>query len=133
MTITAKKFKEATGSDPEKDDLERCNCKYAGTVDHWECGWCDVHNMPNFLHGCNLPLDKRVLRLSAEDLETLAKNLTGLGTVVSFLAAIQRCIEFVPTPMQRRQLTTLYEYLKEKEEKDRKIFLAHVCRTHRLS
>lgn len=48
MKITAEKFKEATGCDPEQDDLERCNCDKAGQVLHSMCGWDEKHNLPNF-------------------------------------------------------------------------------------
>ena len=46
--ITADKFKEATGLDPENDDLERCNCEKAGEPGHYCCGWCE-HNKPVFM------------------------------------------------------------------------------------
>jgi len=50
--ITAEKFKEATGFEPENDDLERCNCTEAGKLGHHYCGWCDEHNKPVFMCGC---------------------------------------------------------------------------------
>lgn len=48
MKITAKIFKEATGREPEQDDLERCNCLEAGTIGHGLCGWDINRNKPNF-------------------------------------------------------------------------------------
>jgi len=48
MKITAKRFKAATGVDPELDDLERCNCKHAGELGHWFCGWDTERNLPRF-------------------------------------------------------------------------------------
>lgn len=46
--ITAKKFKAATGVDPDQDDLERCNCREAGSLLHQFCGWDHARNLPNF-------------------------------------------------------------------------------------
>lgn len=47
-TITAEYFKEATGREPESDDLERCNCPRAGKMNHNQCGWDDEANLPWF-------------------------------------------------------------------------------------
>lgn len=46
--ITARKFKSATGRDPEQDDLERCNCRKAGQMFHLCCGWDKARNLPRF-------------------------------------------------------------------------------------
>lgn len=46
--ITAEKFKAATGVDPEQDDLERSNCRRAGEMGHWFCGWDKERNLPVF-------------------------------------------------------------------------------------
>ena len=46
--ITAEYFKEATGREPENDDLERCNCDYAGHFMHSCCGWNEEHDKPQF-------------------------------------------------------------------------------------
>jgi hypothetical protein len=46
--ITAEYFERATGRKPEDDDLERCNCPYAGTIMHTCCGWNEEHNRPQF-------------------------------------------------------------------------------------
>lgn len=46
--ITEKNFKDATGREPENDDLERVNCGKAGYVGHTGCGWCYLHNLPKF-------------------------------------------------------------------------------------
>ena len=48
MRITRKKFKEATGHDPQQDDLERCNCKKAGQDGHTMCGWNKEGGVPVF-------------------------------------------------------------------------------------
>jgi hypothetical protein len=48
MRITAKRFTAATGVTPENDDLERCNCKQAGEIGHWFCGWDSARNLPVF-------------------------------------------------------------------------------------
>jgi hypothetical protein len=47
--ITSQEFRKATGRDPAQDDLERCNCKYAGKLGHSDCGWNKEHNLPNFM------------------------------------------------------------------------------------
>ena len=47
--ITAEMFKEATGRDPEQDDLERCNCRSAGELGHFFCGWDHEKNVPQFM------------------------------------------------------------------------------------
>jgi hypothetical protein len=51
MAITAEEFVAATGHEPEGDDLERCNCKQAGKLGHWSCGWDSDVNLPVFLTG----------------------------------------------------------------------------------
>lgn len=51
--ITAEKFKEATGREPEDDDLERCNCGKAGQMGHFMCGWNSKLNLPVFMAGGN--------------------------------------------------------------------------------
>lgn len=38
--ITVKAFAEATGNEPENDDLERVNCDRPGAPGHLFCGWC---------------------------------------------------------------------------------------------
>jgi hypothetical protein len=48
MKITAERFKAATGIEPEQDDLERCNCRQAGAIGHWHCGWDRARNLPVF-------------------------------------------------------------------------------------
>lgn len=52
--ITAIQFKNATGYDPENDDLERCNCPDAGKTGHNSCGWCQIHNVPVFQCACEV-------------------------------------------------------------------------------
>lgn len=46
--ITAEKFRERVGCEPVNDDLERCNCKDAGTAGHMMCGWCKERDRPVF-------------------------------------------------------------------------------------
>ena len=46
------KYKEATGYEPEGDDLERCNCPKEGELCHRQCGWCEEHDKPRFMCGC---------------------------------------------------------------------------------
>jgi hypothetical protein len=46
--ITRDHFRKATGSWPEQDDLERCNCMHAGGWGHLNCGWDKERNLPNF-------------------------------------------------------------------------------------
>lgn len=43
--ITAAEFTRAVGRPPILDDLQRANCKLAGYVGHWGCGWCE-HDLP---------------------------------------------------------------------------------------
>lgn len=45
---TADKFLEVIGRLPEDDDLERVNCRYAGTAGHYQCGVCE-HGKPRFM------------------------------------------------------------------------------------
>ena len=47
--IDATRFKEATGHEPENDDLDRANCPDAGKLGHQDCGWNHTHNLPNFM------------------------------------------------------------------------------------
>lgn len=51
MLIDAKEFKNATGLDPEKDDLERSNCERGGQEGHYGCGWNKTLNKPVFMVG----------------------------------------------------------------------------------
>ncbi|MFA6132531.1 MAG: hypothetical protein WC869_00790 [Phycisphaerae bacterium] len=53
--ITADVFYKAVGSPPERDDLQRCNCKEEGQLGHQFCGWCTTHNKPRFVCGCMHP------------------------------------------------------------------------------
>lgn len=46
MAITREKFIEATGREPEQDDLERVNCKQAGEIGHLCCGWDEISDKP---------------------------------------------------------------------------------------
>jgi hypothetical protein len=46
--ITRKRFLQATGREPVLDDLARCNCPDAGKPGHWQCGWNDEHDRPQF-------------------------------------------------------------------------------------
>jgi hypothetical protein len=46
------RFCEAVGRPPQLDELDRASCAAAGTVGHWQCGWCDQHNKPRFICGC---------------------------------------------------------------------------------
>lgn len=43
--MNAEQFKEATGSEPINDDLERANCPLAGRLGHSDCGVCQ-HGRP---------------------------------------------------------------------------------------
>ncbi len=47
MTIDREKFLNATGCEPDLDDLERSNCQMAGKMGHSGCGWCR-HDLPVF-------------------------------------------------------------------------------------
>jgi hypothetical protein len=49
--ITAEMFEQATGQQPQNDDLERCNCEHAGEIGHWSCGWNEAANLPYFMKG----------------------------------------------------------------------------------
>lgn len=49
--ITEEYFKEHVGSEPIQDDLERCNCKQAGSPGHVQCGWNSIKNKPVFMVG----------------------------------------------------------------------------------
>lgn len=44
--ITADQYEKATGYAPENDDLERANCKAAGKLGHWSCGWNHDADLP---------------------------------------------------------------------------------------
>lgn len=52
--ITRAKFIERTGKQPIHDDMERVNCPDAGKPGHLSCGWCDEHNLPQFVCCCSL-------------------------------------------------------------------------------
>lgn len=49
MNITAEFFHAATGDSPKDDDLERSNCKRAGCIGHYHCGWSSFLNRPMFM------------------------------------------------------------------------------------
>lgn len=49
---TVEDFKKYVGREPERDDLDRCNCDQAGELGHWSCGICE-HHLPVFeCHDC---------------------------------------------------------------------------------
>ena len=37
--MNAEEFEAKTGEPPVQDDLERVNCKAAGSIGHWLCGY----------------------------------------------------------------------------------------------
>lgn len=47
--ITEIVFSEAVGRSPVHDELQRCNCKLAGTEGHELCGWNRERNLPTWL------------------------------------------------------------------------------------
>lgn len=51
IIITPEKFIAATGFEPQHDDLDRCNCPYAGSMGHLSCGWNRYLNKPQFMIG----------------------------------------------------------------------------------
>ena len=50
--VTPDELTEVLGRHPVNDDLHRANCREAGTVGHFACGWCDRHDEPRFACGC---------------------------------------------------------------------------------
>lgn len=58
MEITREKFVQATGREPQDDDLERCNCQSAGRAAHSCCGWSEEHDKPQFEIGPRLPVER---------------------------------------------------------------------------
>jgi hypothetical protein len=57
--ITAEMFFAATGEHPRNDDLERCNCKKAGQILHFHCGWNSEKNLPVFMCELNKYRDRQ--------------------------------------------------------------------------
>lgn len=49
--ITREHFIEATGTEPQHDDLDRCNCQHAGAIGHLCCGWNPYLEKPQFMIG----------------------------------------------------------------------------------
>lgn len=49
VEITEEMFTKAVGIAPVDDDLERSNCKEAGTTGHSSCGWNYTSNKPCFM------------------------------------------------------------------------------------
>lgn len=47
--MDAAEFKKISGYVPEYDDLERTNCRKAGTPGHSNCGICPRCGAPRFL------------------------------------------------------------------------------------
>lgn len=69
MEIDADIFKKATGTEPEHDDLERSNCKQAGQIGHYHCGWNSLLNRPNFMCPSSaIEVDRCAAALLAGDL-----------------------------------------------------------------
>lgn len=46
--MNAEDFMDATGYEPQDDDLSRANCPYAGRMGHTACGVCK-HGKPVFM------------------------------------------------------------------------------------
>lgn len=49
--MTSIEFAAAVGSEPKDDDMDRVNCRVAGTIGHSQCGWCWDCNKPRFMCG----------------------------------------------------------------------------------
>jgi hypothetical protein len=49
VEITREMFIAYTGFEPVDDDLERCNCKNAGDLGHFHCGWNKARELPQFM------------------------------------------------------------------------------------
>lgn len=68
--ITREKFVERVGREPHDDDLERCNCKQAGEIGHWFCGWDEEADLPRFMvypqHAANYQCETKVEAERAE-------------------------------------------------------------------
>jgi hypothetical protein len=62
MEITAEMFENATGSKPEQDDLERCNCTRTGQHGHMSCGWNHKLNLPVFIAGTGEVYERTLTR-----------------------------------------------------------------------
>ncbi len=60
--MNAKTFESKTGHIPEHDDLERVNCKDAGEVFHFSCGWCSVCDLPRFQCPHGIPFNSFIRR-----------------------------------------------------------------------
>ena len=56
--MTALEFTKNTGKPPVLDQLERVNCKLAGDIMHFHCGWCPEHNRPRYSCMCSAPESK---------------------------------------------------------------------------
>jgi hypothetical protein len=50
--INTNEFEKRFGCKAERDDLDRVNCSHAGSVGHYHCGVCSIHNKPRFMCGC---------------------------------------------------------------------------------
>jgi hypothetical protein len=46
---TEEEFEERVGTEPELDDMDRVNCALVGQPGHFQCGWCDVCDLPRFM------------------------------------------------------------------------------------
>ena len=51
QVITRDRFLLAMGSEPNRDDLDRCNCSEVGRLGHRSCGWCVKCEKPVFVCG----------------------------------------------------------------------------------
>jgi hypothetical protein len=40
---------QCVGRSPDRDDLERANCRLAGELGHMSCGWCDICRKPRWM------------------------------------------------------------------------------------
>jgi len=50
--MTDREFEGAFSWGPGLYDLHRVNCTDAGTVGHYQCGWCMTHETARFVCGC---------------------------------------------------------------------------------
>ena len=55
--MIAEQYRAFTGRWPIQDDLARVNCRIAGEVGHFSCGWCEKHNAPMFHCVCGWQSD----------------------------------------------------------------------------
>lgn len=103
MAITREKFIEATGREPQDDDLDRVNCDKAGQIGHYCCGWDEQADKPHF---------DTMRRLWSAGLATCTLELSHSHPVVDCIVAYKHAAWGPNGPMSQEEYDEMVAAIK---------------------